>query len=94
MSSGGRLPAKFDTSGGRSSLTSPSLPIGGYPSLLKQQLRDLVLRRKSLVREEPEDEMSDYAGISPASVDHLNRIANGVMLTGLKTGKSMHRVLF
>ncbi|KAL3114605.1 hypothetical protein niasHT_014412 [Heterodera trifolii] len=27
-----------------------------FPSLLKQQLRDLVLRRKSLVREEPEDD--------------------------------------
>lgn len=36
--------------------SSPSLPAGGYPSLLKQQLRDLVLRRKSLVREEPEND--------------------------------------
>ena len=35
----------------------PQMPsLGGYPSLLKQQLRDLVLRRKSLVREEPEDD--------------------------------------
>lgn len=42
---------KFDTR----NLTA-ALPLGGYPSLLKQQLRDLVLRRKSLVREEPEDE--------------------------------------
>lgn len=32
------------------------LQVGGYQSLLKQQLRDLVLRRKSLVREEPEEE--------------------------------------
>lgn len=29
---------------------SQQLPVGGYPSLLKQQLRELVLRRKSLVR--------------------------------------------
>ncbi|KAH7728092.1 CRE-HDA-4 protein [Aphelenchoides avenae] len=51
-SSGSNRPTvKFDTR----TLTAP-LPIGGYPSLLKQQLRDLVLRRKSLVREEPEDE--------------------------------------
>jgi len=36
---------------------APQMPsLGGYPSLLKQQLRDLVLRRKSLVREEPEDD--------------------------------------
>ena len=35
--------------------TAPAPPSLGYPSLLKQQLRDLVLRRKSLVREEPED---------------------------------------
>lgn len=48
---GVRQAIKFDTR----TLSSP-LPIGGYPSLLKQQLRDLVLRRKSLVREEPEDE--------------------------------------
>ena len=46
-----RPTVKFDTR----TLSSP-LPIGGYPSLLKQQLRDLVLRRKSLVREEPEDD--------------------------------------
>uniref|UniRef100_A0A914BXY9 histone deacetylase n=1 Tax=Acrobeloides nanus TaxID=290746 RepID=A0A914BXY9_9BILA len=50
-SSGSRPTVKFDNR----TFTSP-LPIGGYPSLLKQQLRDLVLRRKSLVREEPEDE--------------------------------------
>lgn len=43
---------RFDTS-------RNTLPIsGGYPSLLKQQLRDLVLRRKSLVREEPEEEQT------------------------------------
>ena len=49
--SSSRPTVKFDSR----TLSSP-LPIGGYPSLLKQQLRDLVLRRKSLVREEPEDE--------------------------------------
>ncbi|KJH42197.1 histone deacetylase family protein [Dictyocaulus viviparus] len=37
---------------------SQQVPVGGYPSLLKQQLRELVLRRKSLVREEPEDDDS------------------------------------
>uniref|UniRef100_A0A1I8EQD4 histone deacetylase n=1 Tax=Wuchereria bancrofti TaxID=6293 RepID=A0A1I8EQD4_WUCBA len=41
---------KFDTRN-----QNTVLSLGGYPSLLKQQLRDLVLRRKSLVRE-PEDE--------------------------------------
>lgn len=35
------------------------LSVGGYPSLLKQQLRDIVLRRKSLVREEPEEVSAD-----------------------------------
>ncbi|KAK0404631.1 hypothetical protein QR680_017547 [Steinernema hermaphroditum] len=49
--SSGRQAVKFDTR----TLSSP-LPLGGHPSLLKQQLRDLVLRRKSLVREEPEEE--------------------------------------
>ncbi|PAV78503.1 hypothetical protein WR25_09558 [Diploscapter pachys] len=40
---------------GTSGLLSQSVAVGGYPSLLKQQLKELVLRRKSLVREEPED---------------------------------------
>lgn len=50
--SSSRSTVKFDN---RSTFAAP-LPAGGYPSLLKQQLRDLVLRRKSLVREEPEDD--------------------------------------
>uniref|UniRef100_A0AAF5CWD4 histone deacetylase n=2 Tax=Strongyloides stercoralis TaxID=6248 RepID=A0AAF5CWD4_STRER len=39
------------------------VPAGGYQSLLKQQLRDLVLRRKSLVKEEPEEENSTAEAI-------------------------------
>uniref|UniRef100_A0A0N4ZST2 histone deacetylase n=1 Tax=Parastrongyloides trichosuri TaxID=131310 RepID=A0A0N4ZST2_PARTI len=39
------------------------VPAGGYQSLLKQQLRDLVLRRKSLVKEEPEEESSTTEAI-------------------------------
>lgn len=35
---------------GTSGLLSQSVAVGGYPSLLKQQLKELVLRRKSLVR--------------------------------------------
>lgn len=66
---------KFDT---RSQNTLLSL--GGYPSLLKQQLRDLVLRRKSLVREEPEDETALEAQL-------LSRLQSGsVLSTQLKTG--------
>lgn len=79
---GARQAVKFDTR----TLSSP-LPIGGYPSLLKQQLRDLVLRRKSLVREEPEDEAAIEAQL-------LSRIANGptvnsdgtVSTAAIKTG--------
>ncbi|MCP9257356.1 Histone deacetylase 4 [Dirofilaria immitis] len=70
-----RQPIKFDT---RSQNTLLSL--GGYPSLLKQQLRDLVLRRKSLVREEPEDEAALEAQL-------LSRLQSGSILsTHLKTG--------
>ncbi|VDM46945.1 unnamed protein product [Toxocara canis] len=60
-----RQAVKFDSR----TLSSP-LPIGGYPSLLKQQLRDLVLRRKSLVREEPEDEAALEAQM-------ISRLSNG-----------------
>lgn len=55
----------------------------GYPSLLKQQLRDLVLRRKSLVREEPEDDtMMDFQN------NRTQVSANGQSVAGfqLKTG--------
>jgi hypothetical protein len=48
------LDPQFDPTGGNRFETNRAntgqLPIGGYPSLLKQQLRDLVLRRKSLGR--------------------------------------------
>ncbi|KAE9548766.1 hypothetical protein FO519_008020 [Halicephalobus sp. NKZ332] len=72
-----RPTVKFDTR----TLSSP-LPIGGYPSLLKQQLRDLVLRRKSLVREEPEDEqlMENISQRIQAlsETNHLNQLKTGL----------------
>ncbi|VDN06699.1 unnamed protein product [Thelazia callipaeda] len=73
-----RQPIKLDT------LTQNTLlSLGGYPSLLKQQLRDLVLRRKSLVREEPEDE-----GALEAQLSSRFQGAPGLpdMNTQLKTG--------
>ncbi|VDK84368.1 unnamed protein product [Litomosoides sigmodontis] len=70
-----RQPMKFDTRN-----QNTLLPLGGYPSLLKQQLRDLVLRRKSLVREEPEDEAAFEAQL-------LLRLQSGSAVnTQLKTG--------
>lgn len=66
-----RATVKFDSTARNA---QPPLPIGGYPSLLKQQLRDLVLRRKSLVREEPEEQMSEAATTSSAA-DALATIA-------------------
>ncbi|VIO88198.1 Histone deacetylase family protein [Brugia malayi] len=66
---------KFDTRN-----QNTLLSLGGYPSLLKQQLRDLVLRRKSLVREEPEDDAALEAQL-------LSRLQSGsVLSTQLKTG--------
>lgn len=59
-----------------------ALPIGGYSSLLKQQLRDIVLRRKSLVREEPEDE-----SMMEALQQRLHTISQ-MRKNQLKTGKS------
>uniref|UniRef100_A0A0R3RX49 histone deacetylase n=1 Tax=Elaeophora elaphi TaxID=1147741 RepID=A0A0R3RX49_9BILA len=70
-----RQPMKFDTRN-----QNTLLSLGGYPSLLKQQLRDLVLRRKSLVREEPEDEAALEAQL-------FSRLQSGsVLSTQLKTG--------
>uniref|UniRef100_A0AAF5PLJ8 histone deacetylase n=1 Tax=Wuchereria bancrofti TaxID=6293 RepID=A0AAF5PLJ8_WUCBA len=64
---------KFDTRN-----QNTVLSLGGYPSLLKQQLRDLVLRRKSLVRE-PEDETALEAQL-------LSCLQSGsVLSTQLKT---------
>uniref|UniRef100_A0A914ZFZ8 histone deacetylase n=1 Tax=Parascaris univalens TaxID=6257 RepID=A0A914ZFZ8_PARUN len=86
-----RQAVKFDTR----TLSSP-LPIGGYPSLLKQQLRDLVLRRKSLVREEPEDEAALEAQmmsrLSNGAVDdaHSNT-ANTPLKTGLVYDSAMSK---
>ncbi|KAI6209614.1 Histone deacetylase 4 [Aphelenchoides besseyi] len=57
------------------------LPIGGYPSLLKQQLRDLVLRRKSLVREEPEEEQMLEA--FSQRFQNLSNAQNNQLKTGL-----------
>ena len=55
----------------------------GYPSLLKQQLRDLVLRRKSLVREEPEDDTIMEFTNSRAQLSAQPMVAG----TQLKTGR-------
>uniref|UniRef100_A0A0N5ANR4 histone deacetylase n=1 Tax=Syphacia muris TaxID=451379 RepID=A0A0N5ANR4_9BILA len=67
-----------------------SLPFGGYQSLLKQQIRDLILRRKSLVREEPEDEaavetqllskISSGSAVSlPSEVSNVIRFKTGLV---------------
>lgn len=63
---------KFDTR----TLSSP-LPLA-YPSLLKQQLHDLMLRRKSLVQEEPEDEAALEAQL-------FSRLRSGSGSTALRT---------
>ncbi|CAD5234865.1 unnamed protein product [Bursaphelenchus xylophilus] len=59
--------------------TASQLHMGGYPSLLKQQLRDLVLRRKSLVREEPEEEH-----LMGAFTQRFSSFSTGA--SGVKTG--------
>lgn len=87
-SNNSRPTVKFDNR----TFTSP-LPIGGYPSLLKQQLRDLVLRRKSLVREEPEEAVE-------AIENFTQRLQNLVQGNQLKTGlaydaaMSKHQVIY
>ncbi|KAJ1357854.1 hypothetical protein KIN20_016111 [Parelaphostrongylus tenuis] len=64
---------------------SQQLPVGGYPSLLKQQLRELVLRRKSLVREEPEDDDSlSTQGVSSGQLP--TSLGMGEMSSGKATG--------
>uniref|UniRef100_A0AC35TKH8 GRIP domain-containing protein n=1 Tax=Rhabditophanes sp. KR3021 TaxID=114890 RepID=A0AC35TKH8_9BILA len=60
------------------------LPAGNYPSLLKQQLRDLVLRRKSLVREEPEEE----AMTNEAIQNLINLRASSSFMSDTQTEKS------
>lgn len=45
-----------------------------YPSLLKQQLRELVLRRKSLVREEPEDDPTAALAATAAAFAARNNV--------------------
>uniref|UniRef100_A0A8R1HHD2 histone deacetylase n=1 Tax=Caenorhabditis japonica TaxID=281687 RepID=A0A8R1HHD2_CAEJA len=67
-------------SASNSSLSS-SMGLGNhqYQSLLKQQIRDLVLRRKSLVREDPEAEglAELYNGLLPQSkLQHFQAIAS------------------
>ncbi|VDO55135.1 unnamed protein product, partial [Onchocerca flexuosa] len=78
-----RQPIKFDARN-----QNTLLSLGGYPSLLKQQLRDLVLRRKSLVREEPEDEAALEAQL-------LSRLQSGsdiiLLITGLVYDPAMAR---
>uniref|UniRef100_A0A1I7TZ95 histone deacetylase n=2 Tax=Caenorhabditis tropicalis TaxID=1561998 RepID=A0A1I7TZ95_9PELO len=67
------------SSSSSSSLTSnSSLGAHQYQSLLKQQIRDLVLRRKSLVREDPEGEgvAELYNGLLPqAKLQQLQALA-------------------
>ncbi|TKR81139.1 hypothetical protein L596_015067 [Steinernema carpocapsae] len=87
----GRQAVKFDTR----TLSSP-LPLGGHPSLLKQQLRDLVLRRKSLVREEPEDELNMETDATPnGSIDLHSAISRSAPKTGLAydTGMVKHQCI-
>ncbi|CAD5228972.1 unnamed protein product [Bursaphelenchus okinawaensis] len=59
----------------------------GYPSLLKQQLRDLVLRRKSLVREEPEEEQL-MGAFSQRFSFSTNSIKTGIAYDELMSGHS------
>lgn len=61
-----------------------SFTILGYPSLLKQQLRDLVLRRKSLVREEPESE--EVAGDTHRQISFGQGSQNNQLKTGERIG--------
>jgi acetoin utilization deacetylase AcuC-like enzyme len=83
-SGGNRPTVKFDSR----TLTAP-LPIGGYPSLLKQQLRDLVLRRKSLVREEPEDESVMEA--FSQRLQSINQTHSSQLKTGLAYDPTMSK---
>ncbi|KAF7639704.1 Hist_deacetyl domain-containing protein [Meloidogyne graminicola] len=86
---------------------APQMPsLGGYPSLLKQQLRDLVLRRKSLVREEPEDDtLMDFTssrgsiagqqgvldGSNIANPDALINLVDQNLKTGLAYDQVMYK---
>uniref|UniRef100_A0A915CUT9 histone deacetylase n=1 Tax=Ditylenchus dipsaci TaxID=166011 RepID=A0A915CUT9_9BILA len=80
---------KFNVSADSRTLP-PSLPMGGYPSLLKQQLRDLVLRRKSLVREEPEDE-SVVEAMAQRAWHNLAHNQNNQLKTGLAYDAAMSK---
>ncbi|VDK78359.1 unnamed protein product [Cylicostephanus goldi] len=74
---------------------SQQLPVFGNPSLLKQQLRELVLRRKSLVREEPEDDdsLSAQPVLSPGHLPSSHGLGDviGGKATGLAYDSSMAR---
>ncbi|CAJ0609452.1 unnamed protein product [Cylicocyclus nassatus] len=74
---------------------SQQLPVFGNPSLLKQQLRELVLRRKSLVREEPEDDdsLSAQPVLSPGHLPPSHGLGDviGGKATGLAYDSSMAR---
>uniref|UniRef100_A0A914ICJ4 histone deacetylase n=1 Tax=Globodera rostochiensis TaxID=31243 RepID=A0A914ICJ4_GLORO len=62
----------------------------GYPSLLKQQLRDLVLRRKSLVREEPEDDtMMDFSNNRTAQPGNESLLVSNQLKSGIAYDPSM-----
>ncbi|CAI2357705.1 unnamed protein product [Caenorhabditis sp. 36 PRJEB53466] len=77
----GGLTDEGDRNGLLSSASNASLTSSmnmGYQSLLKQQIRDLVLRRKSLVREDPEGEglAELYNGLLPqAKLQQLQALA-------------------
>ncbi|CAJ0574233.1 unnamed protein product, partial [Mesorhabditis spiculigera] len=77
------------------SLSNAQLPIGGYPSLLKQQLRELVLRRKSLVREEPEEvipmEEQSTSAVEKASSMEVLAEGESQPTTGLAYDGNMSR---
>ncbi|VDK28768.1 unnamed protein product [Anisakis simplex] len=64
--------------------------------MLKQQLRDLVLRRKSLVREEPEDEAAIEAQLISRLSNGTNELSVGAQQSGTATsgGYSLKTGLF
>uniref|UniRef100_A0A914NRA8 histone deacetylase n=1 Tax=Meloidogyne incognita TaxID=6306 RepID=A0A914NRA8_MELIC len=81
----------------------PSL--GGYPSLLKQQLRDLVLRRKSLVREEPEDDtlmdftsslgpIASQKGVGAETTNANSNALMNIVGQNLKTGLAYDQAMY
>uniref|UniRef100_A0A914N924 histone deacetylase n=1 Tax=Meloidogyne incognita TaxID=6306 RepID=A0A914N924_MELIC len=85
---------------------APQMPsLGGYPSLLKQQLRDLVLRRKSLVREEPEDDtlmdftsslgpIASQKGVGAETTNANSNALMNIVGQNLKTGLAYDQAMY